>query len=76
MRKALLLMVMAVMGVGLFLPSHAEARTQAQRESRAARKMQKRQQKAMKKYIKAQQKAQRKMTKYSRKHTHYPKHSY
>jgi hypothetical protein len=67
-------LVVAVLGLGCFVPGYALARTNAQSQARGARKAEKKQAKAQKKYAKAQRKAERKMLKNSRKNTHYPSH--
>jgi hypothetical protein len=62
------------LGVGVSLPTYALPSNNANKMSRADRKMIKKQQKAQKKYAKAQKKAQNKMIKKDRKNTHLPSH--
>jgi hypothetical protein len=64
--------LLAVLAVGLAVPSYADKVPSQKAQLRAAQKMQKRQNKANRKYAKAQRKAERKMIKKDRKNTHLP----
>jgi hypothetical protein len=64
--------LLAVLGVGLAVPSYADKVPSARAQARAVRKMQKRQNKANRKFAKAQRKAQKRMIKKDRKNTHLP----
>jgi hypothetical protein len=64
--------LLAILGVGMALPSYADRVPSQKAQARAVRKMQKRQNKANRKYAKAQRKAQRRMLKTERKNTHLP----
>lgn len=74
MKKLAAVILMIGLGMGLSLPAYAMPTNNANRMSRADRKMVKKQQKAQKKYAKAQKKAQNKMIKKDRKNTHLPSH--
>lgn len=64
--------LLAVLSLGLALPSYADKVPSQRAQLRAAQKMERRQAKANRKYAKAQRKAEKRMIKRDRKNTHLP----
>jgi hypothetical protein len=75
MKRALLVILLALFCGSFAVPASAQLSSSAAREPRDSRKANKRAQKAQKKYAKQQKKAEKKMLKTERKNTKYPQHS-